>query len=102
MGATEIVALDLTDPRRMPSNDRSVQRHLGRLAFAIGQRQRALEMAIATARGAPVHCINLLAPAATTIWDFGDSQQLVETGYEIASQHIPDLTRLKDDQRCGR
>jgi len=93
MRATEIIALDLADTRIIPPSDRPVQHHFGRLAFAIGRRQRALEMAIARAQGVPVHCINLLGPAATPIWDFSNFQQLIETGYEIATLSIPDLVR---------
>ena len=89
MGATEIIALDLDDPNIKLANEGSLLNQVEKLVFAIYRRLVSLEIALAEARGVPVHHIALRSPTATYSWDFSNYQQLVRTGYEITSQQLP-------------
>ena len=88
LGATEIIALDLDDPRPAPGIHPPIDRFLDKLLFTVTQRQKQLETALAEARGVPVRCIDLRGPKATPIWDFGNYKDLIQTGYEIGCRKI--------------
>lgn len=81
-GATEIIALDL------PSRGEIVQEAHGfgpfwtKLLTTIGDRQIYLEMELARAKGIPVHLVELMARPPVPIWDFSQTQILLETGYQ--------------------
>jgi NTE family protein len=89
MGATEIIALDLeeSDSADGKNSDGLVQ-YVDKLSVAIVRRQKALETALAEARGVPVHRIELTSPIPTPIWAFNNYPQLIATGYEMARQQI--------------
>lgn len=90
MGATEIIALDIDDPNlTLLGNEGGPLNQLEKLCFAVYGRMVHLEIALAEARGVPVHHIALRSPAATYSWDFSNYQALVKMGYEITSRQIP-------------
>ena len=93
LGATEIVALDLADPAWVLGNGRQFNRFLGKLAYAVCQRQTELEIALARSRGVPVHHIRLRSETATPIWDFSGYRELIARGYEIAQQELSNWKR---------
>jgi NTE family protein len=88
MGATEIIALDLDDPRTEPGSGHSLNQYLGKLAFALSRRHICLESALAEAKGVPIHCIELRSPEVTPIWDFSKCRDLVGIGYDVACHKI--------------
>jgi len=88
MGATEIIALELDDPRSNPGNDHALIQYLGKLVYALSQRHISLETDLAESKGIPVHCIELRSPQITPIWDFSNYRDLIEIGYETASRRI--------------
>jgi NTE family protein len=87
-GATEIVALDLFDPR--PS-DREVDGFgpfLSRLLVTVERRQIELEMALARERGVPLHYLALRGEQPVPIWDFGHTEALIARGYALTRADI--------------
>jgi NTE family protein len=88
MGASEIIALDLDDPRILPESDNLFSLYFTKLAFALSRRHISLETALAERQGVPTHCIELQSPDVTPIWDFSNYRQLIQTGYEIACREI--------------
>ncbi len=88
LGATEIIALDLDDPRPAPGIHPPLDQFLDKLLLTVTQRQKHLETALAEARGVPVRCMELRGPHATPIWAFGNYQELIQTGYEIGCRTI--------------
>jgi hypothetical protein len=91
MGATEIIALDL---KRSPTFSRSTHRlnQLEMTTLAFFLHETYLEMALAKAQGVPMHYIELRSNPPTSLWDFSNYPQLIQTGYTIASQTIADWT----------
>jgi len=87
-GATEIVALDLTDPRSLDPVAQGFGPFLNRLTNTVEQRQIDLELALARARRVPVHRLVLQAEKPVAIWDFSHPDELMARGYEIARREI--------------
>lgn len=87
-GATEIVALDLIDPRELLSVTDGVRGFLNRLVYSVEQRQIDLELEIAAARGIPLLYLGLTAQTLIPIWDFSHTNELISQGYDIARQII--------------
>ncbi len=87
-GATEIVALDLTDTRDIPSESRSWPMLLGKLMNMAELRQTELEVWLAEARGVLVRRIVLQGETPVASWDFHRVDELVARGYDIACREI--------------
>jgi NTE family protein len=87
-GATEIIALDLTDSRDIPSGSRNWPTLLLKLMNMAEQRQMELEVRLAEARGVPVRRIVLQGESPVAIWDFHRVDELVARGYDIACREI--------------
>jgi NTE family protein len=88
IGATEVVALDLTDSREMLGEGDGFRGFLDRLIFSVGKRQLDLELELAEARGIPILYLDLTGKSAIPIWDFQHTDDLITQGYEIAQQVI--------------
>jgi NTE family protein len=84
LGATDIIALALDDPRQTPGKHHPVDQYLDKLVFTVSERYKRLETALAEAQGVRVRCIELRGPAAAPVWDFSNYRELMQTGYEIA------------------
>jgi NTE family protein len=87
-GVREIVAMNLVDFRDVLSATHGFGPFLGKLFNTVEQRQLALEMALAKAQGVPVYCLNLLGKEHVPLWDFTQSNELIETGYETACKEL--------------
>ncbi|MFZ3070671.1 MAG: patatin-like phospholipase family protein [Anaerolineaceae bacterium] len=81
MHANEIIALDLTDTE--PSKGNALNQYADRLATTVTTRITHLEIALAEAKGIPVHYLSLRAPGTQT-WDFANSAALITMGYDQA------------------
>jgi predicted acylesterase/phospholipase RssA len=90
LGATEIVALDLTNSREMLGEGDGVRGFLDRLIFSVGKRQVDLELELAEARGIPVLYLDLRGELPIAIWDFKHTDDLIAQGYQIAQNVIAD------------
>jgi len=97
-GATEVIALDIADPRVTESDAHGFGPFVAKLAATVEQRQLELELALAEARGVPVHRIVLRAAPPVALWDFSEPDALIARGYEIARQEI---AGWRPDRRVG-
>lgn len=89
MGATEIIALDLSgSPTRSGPIHRLNQ--LEKSISAFTQREIHLEIALAEARGVPVRYMRLLSNPPVQLWDFSTYRDLISTGYGTALRRIAD------------
>jgi NTE family protein len=87
-GATDIIALDISDHRHSGLNDRGFGTFLMKLNASVNQRHTDLELALAVHQRVPVHHIFLQATEHVPIWDFSRTHELVELGYEITRHEI--------------
>jgi NTE family protein len=85
---TEIIALDLWDPRATAVESQRFGVFLEKVINAANQRQTELELALAAACDVPVHYINLRGKEAQPLWDFSRSEELIVAGYEATSKEI--------------
>ena len=88
MGATEIVALDLTDSREMLGQGNRFSGFLDRLIYSVEKRQLDLELELAEARGIPMLYMDLTGETPVPIWDFQHTDELILQGYKIARRII--------------
>ena len=88
LGATEIIALDLDDPRKMLGSPNAQTQYMEKLINSITQRQVTLEMELASARGVPVQYVSLRSSPPVPIWDFKSHRELINIGYETMQQKI--------------
>jgi len=95
MGAKEIIALDLNDPAFFSGSGPGLLPDLEQLLFFIIQRQTALEIALAKALKVKVHYIELRSQPPIPVWDFSNYQELIQTGYELASRKIPGIKKAR-------
>jgi len=85
-GATDIIALDLHDPRPPANEPQGFGSFLYKLIGTVQSRNMELELALAAERKIPVRVIYLLGAEPVSIWDFTRSEELLERGYETARQ----------------
>ena len=88
LGATEIIALDLDDPRKMLGSANAQSQYMEKLVYSITQRQVSLEMELASARGVPVQYVSLRSSPPVPIWDFKSYRELISIGHETMQQRI--------------
>ena len=87
LGATEIIALDLSDPGKLAegsySNNSNNNPYVKHLISAVVQREIALEMELAATRKVPVKYVRLTSSPYVQTWDFSSHRDLFKIGYEI-------------------
>lgn len=88
MGATEIIALNLFDPRPPDLDARGFSPFLDKLLTSVERRQVEMELALAQARGVPVHHWRLHYKVATPVWNFDNTEDLFRTGYQQAQAYL--------------
>jgi NTE family protein len=94
MGATEIIALDLSGSPTPSRSSRKLSQ-LEKSVSAFVRREFYLEMALAEARGVPVRYMQLLSTPPIQMWDFSTYQNLLTTGYETASHYLSEWKQSK-------
>jgi NTE family protein len=87
-GATEIIALELTDQRSNDIHDQGFGPFLGKLVNTVHMRHLELELALAEARNIPVCRIQLQSQLNVPIWDFSNTEELFLRGYEITQLEL--------------
>ena len=97
-GATEIIALDLPTRGEIDQEAHGFGPFWTKLLMTIGDRQIYLEMELARVKGIPVHLVELTARPPVPIWDFSQTQILLETGYQqmksaLESGKIPSFSQ---------
>ncbi len=93
LGATQIVALDLTDARESIGQGDRVRVFLDRLIYSVEKRELDLELQLAEARGIPLLYIDLTGEFPVPIWDFQHTDELISQGYEL-TRHVIDSQRF--------
>jgi len=94
MGATEIIALDVSPS---PSTSSSINRinQMEKSIYALMKREISLEIALAEAKGVPVHYMRLQSFPPIQMWDFSTYQNLIGIGYETAKNHISEWNQAR-------
>ncbi len=93
-GATEIVALDLSDPRPIGPDVAGFGPFLFQLMYTVQHRQTELEKQIAAARGVPVYHVPLQPAVPMALWDMKRSVPLIERGYELMRWYLDEHPEL--------
>jgi NTE family protein len=93
-GATEIVALDLSDPRPIGPDVAGFGPFLFQLMYTVQHRQTELEKQIAAARGVPVYHVPLQPAVPMALWDMKRSVPLIERGYELTRWYLDEHPEL--------
>lgn len=88
LGATEIIALDLQEPDSYADLNKTIDPLLTKLASSITQRQRDLEMELASARRVSVRYVSLRSMPPVPIWDFKTHRDLFKVGYETMKNEM--------------
>jgi len=88
-GATEIIALNLSDLGSYPQEALGFGPFLAKLLHTMELRQMELELALAQARRIPLHYLHLRVPKPVPLWDFSHTDELIQHGYELARAEIP-------------
>lgn len=88
LGAGEIIALELIDPRIASNGDNSLGLLANRLIFSVEQRTADLECALAQARHIPLRRISMQWEEPVAAWDFSHTGELIEYGYTLACREI--------------
>jgi len=88
VGATQIIALGLSDSRDVMGNTHNFGVFVNRLLYTSEKRHLEMELALAEALRIPVFYINLIAEKPAPLWDFTQTDALIERGYEIAVREI--------------
>ncbi len=87
-GATEIVALDLADPRPVGPVAGGFGPFLVHLIYTVEQRHAYLEKQLAAARGVPVHHVPLQSAMPMAVWEFKRAVPLLERGYDLMREYL--------------
>ena len=93
-GASEIVALDLTDPRPLGVATRSFGSFLIQLVNTVEQRQIYMETRLASAYGVPVYHVNLLPESPMAVWEFPRAETLFERGHGLMRRYLTEHPEL--------
>lgn len=88
MGAQEIIALNLNDPVNAWGTASGINQQVGNIISALSKRHGHLEIALAEARGVPVHCMTLKSDPPVPLWDFKSYRWLIDTGYTTARRDL--------------
>jgi len=87
-GATEVIALDLVDPRPIEPLDRGFGPFVIRVLTTVELRQIELELELAEVRGVKVRRIPLRGKKPIPVWDFTQVDALFKRGYDLATRAI--------------
>jgi NTE family protein len=82
LGATEIYALDLSEPRATDVKQRGFGPLVSRMMNAVEQRVIHLELRFAEAQGVPVHRIRLRSEQPVEVWEFDRYRELIRGTYQ--------------------
>ena len=81
-GASEIIALSLTNPDEIETHARGFGPFWTKYLYAIEARQISLEVQLAQAKGVPVDLVTLKTEKPVSPWDFCQTERLLEAGYQ--------------------
>jgi NTE family protein len=94
MGASEIIVLDLDDATLLPKDNLTITQYFEKYLYAVSRRHTSLEKKLAEMKGIPIRWIDFQGVTQKPIWDFSDTQVLIEAGYEKARRLIAGWSRM--------
>lgn len=94
-GAREIIAFQLSDMREIPQEAHGFGPFSTRILDSVGNRHLELELALAEARGVPVHVLPLRGEKPVNFLDFHNALSWIDQGYAIARSQLAEW-RLGD------
>ncbi len=97
LGATEIIAMDLFDPRPTDPDARGFSPFLDKLLTSVEHRQIEMELALAEARGVPVHHWRFRYREMIPVWNFSQTEALFRTGYEQGQAHLTKMLAQQEE-----
>ena len=92
-GASEVIALDLSDPAELPVTSHGFGPFAAKLMNTVVRRQLELELRLAAACGTTVHHIQLRSDPPLKFTDFSHAEELFAQGYAIANQTLDEKWR---------
>ena len=102
LGATEIIALDLFDPRPPDLEAKGFTPFLDKLLTSVEHRQIDMELALAAARGVPVHHWRFRYQDVIPVWDFSHTEDLFRVGYEQGMAFLHTMQATQQARPAGR
>ena len=87
-GAKDIIALDLEDFRDISPDIQGFGPFLAKLLNLVENRQKALELSLATERGVKVRLVHLQWEKPVPVWDFRHTSELIAYGYGVMRNEI--------------
>ena len=87
-GATEIIALDLSEPDEVDPAARGFGPFASKLLNTVARRQTELELRLAAAHHVPVHHLKLRFEPPVMFWDFTHADELIERGYALTRRYL--------------
>jgi NTE family protein len=92
-GATEIVALDLDEPRPIgPAH--GIGPFVSQMMHTLHEHQVHLEKQLASARGVRVHHVPLTGDSPVAVWEFERAPALIDVGYQSMRRYLADHPEL--------
>ncbi len=88
LGAAEIIALDLFDSRPPDLDAHGFSPFMEKLLTSVEHRQIEMELALAEARGIPVHHWRFRYREVIPVWDFSQIEALIQTGYAQGQAYL--------------
>ena len=81
-GATEIIALGLSNPAAVDINAHDFASFWEKFLTTVEERQIYMEQAFARAKQVPLLMVNLKTDPPVAIWDFSRTEEMFEMGYK--------------------
>jgi len=94
-GATEVIALELTNTDDIDLNAHGFVSFLTKYLNTIEARQISLELELARAKDVKVQVVTLKTEMSIPTWDFSHTDELIKCGYRITSQEIARWKHLR-------
>lgn len=95
LGASEIIAFNLTDAPQQETTSSGIGPFFYSLIYTVEQRQFELEIAVAQAHKVKVHMLELQTDQTVPVWDFSRTDELIARGYQITSRQLPQILKQR-------
>jgi NTE family protein len=92
-GATEIIALDLSEPADVDLAARGFGPFASKLLNTVARRQTELELRLAATQHVPVHHLKLRSEPPVMFWDFTHADELIQQGYALTRHYLDEAWR---------
>ena len=87
-GATDIIALDISQDRPIDPQEQGFRPFVSKLLTTVSRRQMELELYLAEKEGVNVYHVHMQTRPPVMIWDFSQANYLIREGYHIMRRYI--------------